>query len=413
MVKFLSPERSAFFEKSGLPPFWDTYYELDGKKVNYPYMLYACHKEPEQIMQEIQDGSVKAAEIIDQVVNRIYTWDEEELVKWEFSKQDKDFINAPREEIFCMRIGWALKDGHPKLFEINAQGPTIWIEPETAGPMLIKQFGLRNPTPHSDMYLKKALNQAIKKSLAVLPIKRRKDPTIGFVSYNDDEGLMTMRWLADRCVYKTEVFPIEDLDFTIENNIPFNKKTGQLVDGLIYWDALELLEDYAFTDGTTLRDLFIKGFQEKSFALIHVVPAYFAQSKTNLAYITANAKNIFTGKYKDAEKYFSKTYFSPEKLGDSYIAKPIRGRGGQGCFIIRNGKATNSRYLDDYYVNQKKIYQELLTIPHIAVEGEELNWVYESWVYRVDGKFVPGATSLRGCNQEITDDFCYFMPIGV
>jgi glutathionylspermidine synthase len=160
-------------------------------------------------------------------------------------------------------------------------------------------------------------------------------------------------------------------------------------------------------------DLFIKGLNEKSFALIHAVPSYFAQSKATLAYITTHAKDIFIGKYKDAEKYFPKTYFSPEQLGSTYIAKPIWGRQGQGCYIVEEGKEIQSRYQKDYYVNQQKVYQELLDIPQIPVETELLNWIYESWVYRVGNKFVPGGTGLRGCNRKITDDFCYFMPIGI
>jgi glutathionylspermidine synthase len=413
MNKFLSPERSAFFEKSGLPPFWDSYYEIDGKKEDYPYMLFACHKETEQDMLELQRANILAAEVFDLVANRIYDWSAEELEKWGFPKHHAEFLKLPKEELFCMRIGWAWKDGHPVLFEINAEAPTLWIEPEMATPLMTKHFGLRNPSPNSNNYLKKALNQAIAKSLNDLPPQKRNKPTVGFVCNNDMEDLTTMRWLAGFCEYTTEVFPIDNLDFTLEDNIPFNSETNQQLDALIFWDVPEWLEDRVYADGETMFNLFLKGLTKRSFALVHAVPAYFAQSKGTLAYITEHAKDIFTDKYKAAEKYFPKTYLTPEKLGKSYIAKPIWGRQGQGCYIVRNGETTQSRYLNEYYVNQKKVYQELLTIPQIPVEGEKLNWVYESWVYRVDDKFVPGATGLRGCNREITDDFCYFMPIGI
>jgi glutathionylspermidine synthase len=413
MKRFISKERSEFFEKSGLPPFWDTYYELEGAKVDYPYMLYTCHKESEQRMHEIQEASVKAAEIFELVSNRVYTWNEKEFEKWGFPKHHKELLRAPREEIFCMRIGWALKDGHPVLFEINAEAPTIWIEPETAGPMLIKQFGLRDPNPKSNIYLKKTLNQAIKKSLEVLAEKKKKNPTIGFICYDDMEEIMTMQWLVNFCEYNNEILTIYDLDFSLDENIPFNIKTGTTLDALILWHPIEWLEDYTLGDGENLGKIFMKGLQEKSFALAHAIPAYFANTKGTLAYITEHAKELFRGKYKSAEKYFPKTYFSPKKLSNSYIAKPIGGRQGQDCYIVRNGKTTQSRMHNEFYANQKKIYQELLTIPEITVEEEPLKWVYESWVYRVDGRFVPGATSLRGCNREITDDFCYFMPIGI
>jgi glutathionylspermidine synthase len=411
--KFLSPERTAFFEKSGLPPFWDSYYEIDGVKTDYPYMLYTCHKESKQNMQELQRANVLAAEIFDLVANRIYEWDEKELEKWGFPKHHREFLNLPKEELFCMRIGWAWKNGHPALFEINAEAPTLWIEPEMATPIMTKNFGLRNPNPRSNTYLKKALNQAITKSLTDLSPEKRKKPMVGFVCHNDMEDIETMRFLANFCEYTTEVFPIDNLDFTIEDTIPFNRETGQQLDALIFWDVPEWLEDRVYADGETMFNLFIKGLTQRSFALVHAIPAYFAQSKGTMAYITEHAEDIFVGKYKAAEKYFPKTYLSPQKLGKSYIAKPIWGRQGQGCYLVKDGQTTKSRYQNTYYANQKKIYQELLTIPKITVEDEPLNWVYESWVYKVDGKYVPGATGLRGCNSEITDDFCYFMPIGI
>jgi glutathionylspermidine synthase len=413
MNKFFSKKRTAFFEQSGLPPIWDSYHETDGGETDYAYMLYTCHKESEHIIREIQQASVKAAEIFDLVTKRMYEWDEKQLESLKFSKKYRELLKGPREEIFCMRIGWALKDGHPTLFETNAQAPVIWIEPEAFGPMMTKHFGLRNPQPLSNIYLKKALNQAIKKSLSVLPKERRQDPTVGFVCYNAEDELTNMRWLAQFCDHKTEVFPIENLDFTLEGNIPFNRESGQTIDALLLWYPLDALEEIIFANGEHLWDVLINGFQKRSFSLVHAAPAFFAGSKSILSYITEHAEDIFTEKYKSAEKYFPKTYLSPEKLGNNYIAKPIFGGQGQGCYIVRDGKKTQSRYLDKFFTKQEKIYQELLTIPLIPIEEEPLNWVYESWVYRVNGKFVPGGISLRGCNREITDDFCYFMPIGI
>lgn len=409
----MSEKRSAFFEQSGLPPIWDSYYEIDGKKTDYAYMLYSCHKESKEIMQEIQQANVQAAEIFDLVAKRVYEWDEKEFEKLGFPSKYRALLKAPRDDIFCMRIGWAMKDGHPKLFEVNAQVPVIWIEPEEVGPMMAKHFGLRNPNPSSRTYLKKAINQAIEKSLTILPAERRKTPTVGIVCYNGEDELTTMQWMSQFSDYKTVVFPIDNLDFTLKDTIPFNTETGQEIDALMLWYPLNALEERIFIDGENMWDVFTKGLLGKSFALVHAIPAFFANSKATLAYITEHADDIFTGRYKSVEKYFPKTYFSPEKLGNEYIAKPILGGQGQGCYIVRDGETTQSRYNEEFFTKQKKVYQELLTIPQIPVEGEPINWVYESWVYRVDGKFVPGGTSLRGCNREITDDFCYFMPIGI
>lgn len=412
MDKFLSQERTAFFEKSGLP-FWDADYVIDGTKGHYPYMLYTCHKESEQTIKELLSASVTVAEIFDGVAKRIYDWDSKELEKWGFPKHHAEFLKMPQDEIFCMRIGWGMKDGHFTLFEINAQTPTVWIEPEAATELLTKQFGLRNPVPNSNKHLREALNQAIAKKLKELPLKRRKNAKVGFVCCEDMEELTTMKWLSEFCDYPCEVFHKRNLDFTIDNNEPFNKQTGTFFDALIYWFPLEWVEDDTFENGDKLWDVFFDGLERKTFVLPHAIPAYFIQSKAILAYITEHANDLFTGKYVSAEKYFARTYLSPEKLGSSYIAKPIWGRQGEGCFILKDGEVTQSRVQKEYYVNQKKVYQELLTLPTIPVEGEPLNWIYESWVYKVGDRFVPGAIGLRGCDQYITDDLCYYMPIGM
>lgn len=404
-------KRNEFFEQSGLP-FWDAFYTIGDKKIHYPYALYTCRRESAKRISEIEKASILIAQVFEKVINRIKNFSPEELEKWCFDKKYADLLHLDWDHFFCFRAGWAFKNGQLKLLEINSQTPSFWFEPEMGNRLLQKQFGLKNPNPQSENFLEKSLNQAIK---AVIDKKNyfNKKPLIGFITCNFIDDVNLVKWLASRCEYDFEVIIIDDLDFSKTSNIPFNRKTGRAYDGVLLWYPLEWLVDLKFGNGEALWPVFIDSLKSGSLHLVHALPAFFIQSKAILAYITKNAENIFTGKLKLAYKYFTRTYLNPDEVGKDHFAKPIWGREGRGSYLVKNGKKTYSRYQEDYYVKQKKVYQEILDIPLVKVEDKKINLIYESWVYRVDGKFVPGAVGARGSGHQITDDFSYWIPIGI
>jgi glutathionylspermidine synthase len=412
MTPFISKERTQFLERSGLP-FWNAYHQIGQKQIYYPYILNTCHKEEAAKIHKLQQASVKVAEIFNIVARRMRRWDVPELENWGFHKEYGDLLQVPWDYIFCMRVGWGWQGDQPKILEINSQTPSFWFELETGNRLFAQKFGLQDPTPGSDIFLRQSLNQAIATRLQELPEQRRLQPTVGFVSPNYWEDIDMLRWLASFCDYESDVLHIENLDFTKKTNIPFNRETGKLLDALIFWYPLEWLDDLTFASGEYVWSVFLDGLKRKSFVLVHGIPAFFAQSKAILAYITEHAKDLFVEEKSEAEQYFPKTYLSPDKLGGTYFAKPLWGREGRGSFIMKDGEMFRSRYQEDYYIQQQKVYQELLSLPKLQFEDKSLTVIYESWVYRVGDKFVPGGIGLRGSEHVITDDYCYFIPMGV
>lgn len=412
MSAFDSKKRTDFFGKSGLP-FWDAYYEVNDQKIPYPYILYACLKWPYEKIREIQEASVLVAKVFDSVLKKIPAWSTSELKKWGFENAYFDLMKVKWDNFFCMRVGWAWYGKSLKLIEINSQTPSIWFEIEMANKLLAKQFGLKDPNPVSNDYLRKSLNQAIEKSIKQLPINRQKSPRVGFVAPNYYEDMDTIRWLSNYCKFDLEVLSIDSLDFTKKGNIPFSLKTGKAFDALMLWYPIEWLKDLKFGNGEPVWPVFLDGLLKKTFVFVHGIPAFFVQPKTILAYITENSGEIFKGELRKAKKYFTKTYLNPDKLGSKYFGKPFWGREGRGCFIVRDGIFTKSRYQENYYAGQKKVYQELLKLPKVKAGKNKMNLTYENWVYRVGEKLVSGSVGARGSDHLITDDHCYYLGIGV
>ena len=410
---FKSEKRSKFYEQSGLP-FFDAFYEKGNKeKVYYSYALYTCRKESEKRLKMIEEGSALVAQVFDKVLERIKHWEKEEFEKWHFDPKYQDLVKLDWDKFFCMRVGWAFDGNQPKVMEINSQTPSFWFEPEMGNPLLAKQFNRKNAHPFSQKYLKQALNEAIKQGIEKRPTIYGDKPKVGFITCNWYEDLHIMNWLSQFCDYDFEILAINNLDFTKKEKIPFNRETGSGLDVLILWYPLEWLKNLKFQDGSSVWKIFIEAIEAETTSVIHALPAFFIQSKAILAYITEHERDIFVGKLAKAKKFFAKTYLSPEKLGDKYCAKPIFGREGRGSFIKDEDTITRSRYQEDYYVKQPMIYQQLLKLPKLEIENKEIHLIYEAWVYRAYNTLVPGAIGVRGSEHLITDDYSYWVPIGV
>ncbi len=411
MVNFSSEQRTTFFKNSGIP-FYDAYSEKNGKKVLEPYMLYMVQKEPAEKIEELKKATTLVGDIFQRVARQMHSWDKETLLKWGFDERYAELLQIPWDDMFCMRIGWAWKNDKPQILETNSQTPSFWPELETANQKLVKHFGLKDPNPRSNDFLRASLNQAIEKKLAELPAEKRKTANVGFVTNNYWEDIDTMNWLASFCDYKPEVLHIDNFYFT-DDFIPYNKETGTKLDVLIFWVYIEKLAFGSSPVGRNIWPEFIEGLRRQTFRIAHAIPAFFVQSKAMLAYITEHPEELFVGELKAAEQYFPKSYLTPEPLGDTYFSKPIWGREGRGSYMVKKGETLSSRNQESYYMDQRKVYQELLTIPQMEIENYPFYVIYEAWTYNVDNKFVPGGIGLRLSDHVITDDDCYFLAMGI
>lgn len=410
--QLVNQQRQDFFIKSGLP-YWDCTYERGPKNITYPYAIFNCYKESKDIIEEIKTASVLVAEVFDKALALIKEWDTKELKKWHFNKRLYDFWSLSWDNFFCFRAGWALNDGKLKLLEINSQTPSFWCEPEKGNSLLCKKFGLQDPSPDSLKTLKESINQAITNGLSKLPGIYGSNPRVGIVTSNYHEDIVYLEWIAKFIDFETEVVGIDDFDFTKKENIPFSRKSNKLFDVILFWYPMEWAIDLKFRNGDSVWKIMIDSLKQNNFALVHAIPATLIQPKTILAFISKNSDLIFTGKLKEAKKYFPKTSLSKNDFDDTYFAKPVWGREGRGCYLVEGSNLKRSRYQQDYYVNQPMVYQELLKLHKVKIDNMSLHLIYEAWVYRVNQKFIAGGITGRGSEHPITDDYCYWLSIGL
>jgi glutathionylspermidine synthase len=113
--------------------------------------------------------------------------------------------------------------------------------------------------------------------------------------------------------------------------------------------------------------------------------------------------------------FFPKTAQTAEPMGDTYFAKPVLGRQGEGCFAMVSGEVrAQSANQDPWYTDQDYVYQELLEFPTIDLAGQSMTALWSTWLYNNGtDHFVPAGIGLRVSEGQITDDYSYWCPIGI
>ncbi len=136
------------------------------------------------------------------------------------------------------------------------------------------------------------------------------------------------------------------------------------------------------------------------------------QPKTILSLITDLGADFFGEDALTVLRYFPETSTIASDIGNSYFAKPVLGRQGEGGdAVYKNDVLLESSGNADWYVKQQYIYQELLDLPTINVEETQYT-VWGSWLFNVNEEFIPAGVGMRASVGPITDDCSYYLPIG-
>jgi len=69
---------------------------------------------------------------------------------------------------------------------------------------------------------------------------------------------------------------------------------------------------------------------------------------------------------------------------------------------------------NEWYTSQAYVYQELLDMPTIEIEGNEMTALWGSWlINNGQEEFASAGVGLRLSTGPITDDLSYWCPIGI
>ena len=412
-------QRTRLFQSMKLT--WYNLCPLDGETglpisdQQMPYALYHCHPVPRQTIQEIKQASELVGRVFMNVWSVIRTLDEETLLHYGFPQDSLKLVKYDSLAPFCMRLDWCWNEETrvKKIVETNSQTPSFWFECTQGNRRVAQHFGWQDPDEEAEVTLKVALNQHIKRASVYLN-RPLEDCRVAFVALNNPEDLGTMKWLSHYFQGESIVFPLEYLRIK-DGEFLFYEKTGEVLDILFMWYPLEWAiydEDEA---GKRLWPALEELILARKVVIVNFGSAFSLQPKSILALLGDLGLEFLKEEEAAAVfDYFPKTSMTAAAVGDSYFAKPILGRQGEGGLAVHSGSiVAQSNNNNPWYTKQNYVYQELLNFPRIPIVGKPMTAVWGAWLYN-DGRnnFVSGGVGIRVSEGRITDDYSYWCPIG-
>jgi glutathionylspermidine synthase len=411
---FNSPDRDRFFESIDLP-----WYNLppsnnpEGKPT--PYALYHSDRVTPATISQLRQASEAVGKVLMEVWGFLSELEDEELEYYGFPAETIELIQFDVLPPWCMRLDWCW---HPamdtyKVIEVNAQTPSFWYEPTVGNNLVAPHFGLKPIDAFPGQVLKESLIKQLQRTAKYLG-KSLSDCRIGLTALNNPEDLNTMRWLSRYCPGDVDVFALENLRLDNDRCV-YNVTNGQPIDILFLWYPIEWLLSDTDENGDYLYPNFLDLILNRQIAVVNFGSAFALQSKGVFALINDLGTSVFSDAAAAAIiDYFPKTAMTPEAIGNSYFAKPVFGRQGEGVYATIDGvKAFSGNTEDPYYTEQPYIYQELLEFPTINLGDTQMTELWGVWLYN-DGKdnVIAEAVGKRLSVGKVTDDGAYWCPIG-
>ncbi len=380
-----------------------------------PYALYHCRKVSSQMIKEIKQASELVGSVLMQAWSVIRTLDEETLLYYGFPKESIKIVKYDPLPPFCMRLDWCWNEetGAKKVIETNPQTPSFWFECTEGNGKVAQHFSLKQADFNAQTILTLTLNQHIQRAAECLK-KTVNNCRVAFTALNNAEDLGTMRWLSSHFHHKSAVFPLEFLRVK-DGKYLFDYRTGQPIDILFMWYPVEWAIHDTDENGKKLWSALEQLVLEKKLVIVNFGSAFALQPKSIFALITDLGLDFFSPKNADIIfNYFPKTSLTASDIGNSYFAKPILGREGEGGFAVKSGEIVlRSHSNDPWYTEQDYVYQELLEFPQVEIAGKSMTAVWGAWLYNNgNDQFVSGGVGMRVSEGQITDNISYWCPIG-
>jgi glutathionylspermidine synthase len=380
-----------------------------------PYALYHCHRVSPQTIQEIQQASEQVGRVFMEVWSVIRALDEEALLYYGFPPETINLVKHDPLAPFCMRLDWCWNEdtGVKKIVETNPQTPSFWWECTEGNRRVAEHFELKDPNVNSQALLRAALTRHIQRA-ALLLNKPLEDCRVAFTALNNPEDVGTMQWLRRHFQQKSTVFPLEYLRIKDDKYL-FYEKAGEAIDILFMWYPIEWAIYDEDESSKRLWPALEQLILEKKVVVVNFGSAFSLQPKSIFALINDLGFDFFGEKEAATVfDYFPKTSMTAEAIGNSYFAKPILGRQGEGGFAVRSGSiSARSSNNDPWYTKQNYVYQELLDFPKMQIAEKPMTAVWGAWLYNNGSdRFVSGGVGIRVSEGQITDDYSYWCPIG-
>jgi glutathionylspermidine synthase len=410
---FQGAARDRFFRQIQMP--WYNLEPLSDGASN-AYALYHCHPVKATQIANLKQAAERVGAVLAHVWSVVREFDEETLLDYGFPEETIRVVKFDRLMPFCMRLDWCWNEETQvyKVIETNVQTPSFWFECIEGNAKVAEHFGLKPTETQLKTVLSRSLNQHIQRAADWIkkPIEHCQ---IAFTTLNNSEDLGTMRWLSRLATGKHTVFAIEELRIK-DHQYLFDQTTGAAIDILFLWYPLEWTIHDRDAEGKKLWAALEELILTKRVAIVNFASAFALQPKSIFALITDLGLDFFTSDHAETVfDFFPKTAQTADQFGDTYFAKPVLGRQGEGCFSMIAGEVgTESSNQDPWYTDQDYVYQELLDFPTIELAEKSMTALWSTWLFNQGGdRFVSAGVGLRVSEGKITDDYSYWCPIGI
>lgn len=416
------PNRNRFFRQMGLQ--WYNVAPIDDEtglpilQEQQPYGMYHCHRVSATTVKEIKQATRAAGSVIKKTWEVVRGFDDETLLSLGFPERSVRVIKADSSLPFAMRLDWCWNEltGDKKIVEINCQTPSFWFECLEGNRFAAHHFNLGDPNPEAKELVPTCLYKQIETAAQKLG-KKVNQCTVGFTALNNVEDMGTMHWLSQHlkgCNATSLLFPLEFLGIK-ENLGLFYTRNNTKIDILFMWYPLEWAIHDRDEQGKLLWDSLEQLILKQKVVLVNFASGFVLQPKSLFSLITDLGWDFFGCDAATVFEYFPKTSMLAENIGHSYFAKPILGRQGEGGYAVYNQDVlVEGSGKNEWYTSQAYVYQELLDMPTIEIEGNEMTALWGSWLMNNgEEEFASAGVGLRLSTGPITDDLSYWCPIGI
>lgn len=420
MEVFEHPKRASFFRKMGLR--WWNVCPIDEEtglpltKEEQPYGMYHCQKIPPSQIQEIKAASADAGRVIRKVWDVVKGLSDDILLDLGFPLESLKVIKTDGLTPFTMRLDWSWNEASQeyKIIEINCQTPSFLFECLAGNKYAAEYFGMSDPNPEAIKVVKASLRYQLSQAAAWLG-KKLSDCTVAFTALNNVEDMGTMHWLSGQAkdvVNDVLLFPLEFLSVIKGRGLNYIQGDRQ-IDILFMWYPLEWAIYDRDEQGKMLWGALETAIARQQVAIVNFASGFVLQPKTILSLITDLGADFFGEDALTVLRYFPQTSTIASDIGNSYFAKPVLGRQGEGGYAVyKDDVLVESSGNAEWYVKQQYIYQELLDLPTIEVEETQYTALWGSWLFNINEQFIPAGVGMRVSVGPITDDYSYYLPIG-
>jgi glutathionylspermidine synthase len=410
---FDSADRTRFYQSIDFP-----WYNLapasNPEGLPLPYALYYCEPVSGQLVADLRTASAAVGQVLLEAWEVLREMDDEDLESYGFPEETWQLIRWDSAPPWCMRLDWCwnVDTGTYKVIEVNSQTPSFWYEPTIGNGLLATHFGLKPLDPEPGKLLQKTLQAQLQQAAQRLG-KSLDKCQVAFTALNNPEDLNTMAWLSRYCP-GSKLFPLEQMRLDNGRRV-YDVLDGQTIDILLLWYPLEWLILDTDGQGDPLWPEVERLILQNKVAMINFGSAFALQSKGVFALIREMDLGVFSAAaMATIAQYFPKTALDEIEIGESYFAKPVFGRQGEGAVAVIDGEdAYTGNLSDPFYTEQYYVYQELLEFPTMTLAGQEMTELWGVWLYNEGGVMVADALGKRLSKSKITDDGAYWCAVGL